>query len=44
MICLGIAYLALFGFGSAPVPYLDVIAFGTVVGGSALSGLLHGFR
>ncbi|NIL92942.1 MAG: acyltransferase family protein [Woeseiaceae bacterium] len=44
MICLGIAYLALFGFGSAPLPFLDIIAFFTVVAGSALSGLLHGFR
>jgi hypothetical protein len=44
LICLGIAYLALFGFGSAPLPFLDVIAFFTVVAGSAISGLLHGFR
>ena len=44
MICLGIAYLALFGFGSAPLPFLDIIAFATVVAGSWLSGLLHGFR
>ena len=44
MICLGIAYLALFGFGSAPLPYLDIAAFMTVVAGSWLSGLLHGFR
>jgi peptidoglycan/LPS O-acetylase OafA/YrhL len=44
MICLGVAYLALFGFGSAPLPYLDIIAFFTVVTGSWLSGLLHGYR
>jgi peptidoglycan/LPS O-acetylase OafA/YrhL len=44
MICLGVAYLALFGFGSAPLPYLDIIAFFTVVAGSWLSGLLHGYR
>jgi hypothetical protein len=44
MICLGVAYLALFGFGSAPLPYLDIIAFFTVVAGSWISGLLHGFR
>jgi hypothetical protein len=44
MICLGVAYLALFGFGSAPLPYLDIIAFFTVVAGSWMSGLLHGFR
>jgi hypothetical protein len=28
MICLGVAYLALFGFGSAPLPYLDIILYG----------------
>jgi hypothetical protein len=44
MICLGVAYLALFGFGSAPLPYLDIIGFFTVVAGSWISGLLHGFR
>ena len=44
MICLGVAYLALFGFGKAPLPFLDTIAFFTVVAGSWLSGLLHGFR
>jgi peptidoglycan/LPS O-acetylase OafA/YrhL len=44
MICLGVAYLALFGFGSAPLPYLDIIAFFTVVAGSWISGLLHGFK
>ncbi len=44
MICLGVAYLALFGFGSAPLPYLDIIAFFTVVVGSWISGLLHGYR
>ena len=44
MICLGIAYLALFGFGSAPLPGLDVVAFVVVIAGSWISGLLHGFR
>jgi hypothetical protein len=44
LICLGIAYLALFGFGSAPVPGLDVVAFAGVIVGSAISGLLHGYR
>jgi hypothetical protein len=44
MICLGIAYLALFGYGSAPLPYLDIGAFVMVVAGSWISGLLHGFR
>lgn len=44
MICLGIAYLALFGFGSAPLPGLDIAMFVVVVAGSGISGLLHGFR
>ena len=40
LICLGVAVLALFGFGNAPVPGLDIAAFATVVIGAALSGLL----
>jgi len=44
MICLGVAYLALFGFGSAPLPGLDIAAFILVLAGSWISGLLHGFR
>lgn len=44
LICLGVAYLALFGFGDAPVPFLDIIMFFVVVAGSWLSGLLHGLR
>ena len=44
MVCLGVAYLALFGFGKAPLPYLDIIAFFTVVTGTWISGLLHGYR
>ena len=44
MICLGIAYLALFGYGNAPLPYLDIGAFVMVVAGSWISGLLHGIR
>ncbi len=44
LICLGVAYLALFGFGSAPLPGLDIAAFSLVIAGSGISGLLHGFR
>ena len=40
LICLGVAVLALFGFGNAPVPGLDIAAFAVVVVGAALSGLL----
>ena len=44
LICLGVAYLARFGFGSAPLPGLDIVAFALVIVGSGISGLLHGFR
>ena len=40
LICLGVAVLALIGFGSAPLPFLDIAAFATVVLGAAISGLL----
>ena len=39
-ICLGVALLALFGFGSAPVAMLDIAAFLMVVAGAAISGLI----
>ncbi len=44
LICVGVALLALLGFGSAPLPGLDVAAFVMVVAGAAISGLLHGFK
>ena len=44
MICLGVALLAMYGYGGGPVPRLDVMSFGLVVVGSAISGLLPGFR
>ena len=44
LICLGVALLALFGIGSPPVPGLDIGAFAMVVVGSAISGLLPGFK
>lgn len=44
LICIGVALLALFGFGSAPLPGLDVTAFLMVVAGAAISGLLPGFK
>jgi peptidoglycan/LPS O-acetylase OafA/YrhL len=44
LICLGVALLAMFGFGSSPLPGLDISAFVLVVAGAAISGLLHGFR
>jgi surface polysaccharide O-acyltransferase-like enzyme len=40
LVCIGIALLALYGFGSAPLPYLDIAAFLLVIAGAGLSGLL----
>lgn len=44
MICLGIALLAMYGYGGGPVPRLDLISFGLVVIGSGVSGLLPRFN
>jgi peptidoglycan/LPS O-acetylase OafA/YrhL len=44
LLCLGVALLALFGFGSAPLPWLDIAAFLMVVAGAAISGLLPGLK
>ena len=44
MICLGVALIAMFGFGGGPIPRLDVIAFSLVIVGSAIGGLLPNFR
>ena len=44
LICLGIALLARFGLGNAPVPGLDVAALAMVLVGSMISGLLPGFK
>ncbi|MBT8109493.1 MAG: acyltransferase [Gammaproteobacteria bacterium] len=40
LICLGVALLALFGFGSSPLPFLDIASFVLVVLGAGISGLL----
>jgi peptidoglycan/LPS O-acetylase OafA/YrhL len=40
MICLGIALLALWGFGGGPVSWLDDAAFALVIGGAFLGGIL----
>jgi hypothetical protein len=42
LLCLGVSLLARFGFGSAPVPMLDIAAFLMVVTGAGISGLLPG--
>jgi peptidoglycan/LPS O-acetylase OafA/YrhL len=44
LICLGVAVLALIGFGSSPIPFLDIAAFVVVVIGAALSGLLPSIK
>jgi peptidoglycan/LPS O-acetylase OafA/YrhL len=40
MLCLGLSLLALFGYRGGPVANLDVAAFGLVILGAGLSGLL----
>ncbi len=44
MICLGVALLALFGYGGGPFPRLDLVSFALVAVGAGISGLLPGFR
>jgi len=44
LLCLGVALLALFGFGTTPLPHLDIAALVLVVGGAGISGLLPGFK
>ena len=39
--CLGVAYLAKFGFGQPPLPYLDIVAAVFVIGGAIISGVLR---
>ena len=41
MICLGIALLAMWGFGGGPMPWLDVAALALVIVGASMSGLLR---
>jgi len=44
MICLGVALLALYGYGGGPLEHLDIAAFVLVIAGSAISGLLPGLK
>ena len=44
MICLGIALLAMYGYGGGPIPRLDLYSFMLVIVGSGISGLLPSFR
>jgi len=44
MLCLGIALLALFGFGGGVLPAQDSASFALIIAGAAVGGLLPGFR
>jgi peptidoglycan/LPS O-acetylase OafA/YrhL len=43
LICLGVALVAMYGFGGGPFPRLDVVSFALVIVGSGISGLLPKF-
>jgi hypothetical protein len=40
LVCIGVALLAMYGFGSSPIPFLDIASFALVVVGAGISGLL----
>jgi hypothetical protein len=44
LVCIGVALLAMYGFGSSPIPFLDIASFALVVVGAGISGLLPGQR
>ena len=44
MLCAGIALLAIFGYDGWPLLELDTAAFGLVIAGAAISGLLWAKR
>jgi len=44
MLCLGVALLAMFGYGGGPLPGLDIASFAMVIAGAGISGLLPGFK
>ncbi len=44
LLCLGVASLAMYGFGASPLPHLDLVSFGLVIIGAGISGLLPKFR
>lgn len=43
MLCLGVALLAMYGFGASPLPHLDLVSFALVIVGAGISGLLPKF-
>jgi hypothetical protein len=44
MICLGVALLAMYGYGGGPLPNLDLYSLAMVVAGAGISGILPGVR
>jgi hypothetical protein len=44
MICLGVALLAMYGYGGGPFPRLDLVSFALVIAGSGISGLLPSIK
>jgi peptidoglycan/LPS O-acetylase OafA/YrhL len=44
LLCLGVASLAMYGFGASPLPYLDIVSFALVIVGAGINGLLPKFR
>jgi hypothetical protein len=44
MICLGVALLAMYGYGGGPYERLDLASFALVIVGSGISGLLPNWR
>ena len=44
LLCLGVASLAMYGFGASPLPHLDLVSFAFVIIGAGISGLLPKFR
>jgi hypothetical protein len=44
MLCLGIALLAMYGYGGGPVQYLDIMSFAMVIVGAGVSGVLPAIR
>jgi hypothetical protein len=44
ILCLGIALLAMYGYGGGPVRHLDAMSFAMVIAGSVISGVLPGIR
>lgn len=44
MICLGVALLAMYGYGGGPIPRMDLGSFALVIFGAGIAGVLPGFK